>query len=187
MNRATNPTSRNLSEKIGKTFSFFDHVDSTCSISHCFYFSNASLIVDFSALSYITIDLTLFSSYTFLDNKFVKGTSSSLILLLVYLDGKILASANQALLHQTQQTLEKYFKLKFLGDLKYFLGLEIAKSSNGVHLCQRKYTLQLHEDTSYLVPSLYLFLLILTYHYLKTIMICQIHQCTKYLLDDSYT
>lgn len=42
-----------------------------------------------------------------------------------------------------QYMLKRHFKLTSLGDLKYFLGLEIAKSAKGIHLCQRKYTLQL--------------------------------------------
>ena len=42
------------------------------------------------------------------------------------------------------------FQLKILGPSKYFLGLEIAKSSRGISLSQRKYTLSLLEDTSFL-------------------------------------
>ena len=37
-----------------------------------------------------------------------------------------------------------------LGDLKYFLGLEIARSSKGICLSQRKYTLSLLKDTRFL-------------------------------------
>lgn len=50
----------------------------------------------------------------------------------------------------TTRLLQNTFKLKLIGDLKYFLGLEIAISSKGIHLCQRKYILQLLEDTGYL-------------------------------------
>lgn len=42
------------------------------------------------------------------------------------------------------------FQLKTLGTLKYFLGLEIAKSSRGISFSQRKYTLSLLEDTGFL-------------------------------------
>ena len=63
-----------------------------------------------------------------------------------------MAGPNQTLLHQTEQQLKKQFKLKLIGNIKYFLVLEIAKSAKGFHLCQRNYTLQplKNEDTAFL-------------------------------------
>ena len=56
-------------------------------------------------------------------------------------------SPNSDLIRQTQQMLEATFKLKELGDLKYFLGLQIAKSKQGIHLCQQKYNTKLLTHT----------------------------------------
>lgn len=51
---------------------------------------------------------------------------------------------------RVQSSLAASFKLKVLGDLHYFLGLEIARSFKGIHLCQRKYVLQLLQDTGFI-------------------------------------
>lgn len=45
------------------------------------------------------------------------------------------------------------FKLKDLGSLKYFLGLEIARSRQGICLSQRHYTLKLLENTGFLASK----------------------------------
>ncbi|KAG7571956.1 Reverse transcriptase RNA-dependent DNA polymerase [Arabidopsis suecica] len=42
------------------------------------------------------------------------------------------------------------FKLKDLGQVKYFLGLEIARNKDSISLCQRKYTLDLLESVGFL-------------------------------------
>ncbi|XP_057744679.1 uncharacterized mitochondrial protein AtMg00810-like [Arachis stenosperma] len=52
-------------------------------------------------------------------------------------------------MYKVQHLLEFIFKLKVLGDLKYFLGLELARSLEGIILSQRKYTLSILEDTNF--------------------------------------
>ncbi|XP_019056972.1 PREDICTED: uncharacterized protein LOC109116279 [Tarenaya hassleriana] len=39
------------------------------------------------------------------------------------------------------------FDIKDLGELKYFPGIEVSRSDNGLFLSQRKYTLDLLQDT----------------------------------------
>jgi len=78
------------------------------------------------------------------------GSESSLVVLLVYVYDIILVGPSSTCVAKVQQKLQSMFKLKVLGSLKYFLGLEIAKSSKGISLCQRKYALSLLDDTGYL-------------------------------------
>ncbi|XP_019455167.1 PREDICTED: uncharacterized protein LOC109356296 [Lupinus angustifolius] len=46
--------------------------------------------------------------------------------------------------------LDKKFSIKDLGTLKYFLGIEVAMSKDGISLCQRKYTLDMFQESSLL-------------------------------------
>ena len=46
--------------------------------------------------------------------------------------------------------LDSKFKIKDLGDLKYFLVLEVTRSAAGISLCQRKYALELIEDAGFI-------------------------------------
>ena len=81
---------------------------------------------------------------------FIRTQNSYHISLLVYVDDIILASNDILAVKDLTQKLHSWFKLKDLGSLKYFLGLEIARSPSGISVSQRHYALQLLADTSFL-------------------------------------
>ncbi|KAK2980497.1 hypothetical protein RJ640_022499 [Escallonia rubra] len=54
--------------------------------------------------------------------------------------------SNVTLLQSIKARLCGQFHTKDLGSLKYFLGIEVARSSRGLYLCQRKYTLDILDD-----------------------------------------
>jgi hypothetical protein len=78
---------------------------------------------------------------------------SSFIALLVYIDDVAIASNDSHAVSSFITMLNERFKLKDLGPLKYFLGLEIAQSSTGIYVCQRKYALEILEDSGLLASK----------------------------------
>ncbi|WKA10965.1 hypothetical protein VitviT2T_028505 [Vitis vinifera] len=81
---------------------------------------------------------------------FIKTTGNDFIALLVYVDDIIVASNNKIAANNLKNSLNKSFKLKDLGNLKYFLRLEVARSAKGILINQRKYALELLSETGYL-------------------------------------
>lgn len=81
---------------------------------------------------------------------FLKLADSLFLCVLVYVDDIIIASNNDSEVDLLKTQLHSHFKLRDLGALKYFLGLEIARTSEGIHICQRKYALDLLDETGLL-------------------------------------
>lgn len=81
---------------------------------------------------------------------FVRRQEDDFVVVLVYVDDIIIASTNDAVADILTENLKSFFKLRDLGPLKYFLGLEIARSSSGISLCQRKYSLEMLTSTGML-------------------------------------
>ena len=72
---------------------------------------------------------------------------SSIAYLLIYVDDMLLIGNDNSLISKVVYFLSTQFKIKDLGPLKYFLGLEIARSTQGIYVNQRKYTLDILKDT----------------------------------------
>ncbi|RVX06351.1 Retrovirus-related Pol polyprotein from transposon RE2 [Vitis vinifera] len=72
------------------------------------------------------------------------------IYLVVYVDDIVITGSDQDGIQKLSNIFLPHFQTKDLGKLKYFLGIEIAQSSSGVVLSQRKYALDILEETGML-------------------------------------
>ncbi|KAG7544681.1 Retrotransposon Copia-like N-terminal [Arabidopsis suecica] len=81
---------------------------------------------------------------------FVRQSGTSFIALLVYVDDIMIASNCDMELQRLKAALHQAFKIKDMGAPKYFLGLEIARNSTGISICQRKYALDILATTGML-------------------------------------
>ena len=95
----------------------------------------------FAILSSTIIDLGFLQSKSNY-SVFTMVNKGSISILLIYVDDILIASNDVDAVNVFKQFLDNKFKLKDLGTLKYFLGLEVARTTKGLSLCQRKYTLE---------------------------------------------
>lgn len=71
-------------------------------------------------------------------------------LILLYVDDIIVAGSNMEVIDDVKAFLHFKFKLRNLGPVKFFLGLEIARSSLWIVIGQRQYVLQLLKDYGFI-------------------------------------
>nr|XP_043625611.1 uncharacterized mitochondrial protein AtMg00810-like [Erigeron canadensis] len=63
--------------------------------------------------------------------------------MLVYVDDIVLTGNNESEIEKVKALMNSKYKIKDLGRLKYFLGIEVINCENGICLSQRKYCLEL--------------------------------------------
>ncbi|KAL5564518.1 hypothetical protein UlMin_027682 [Ulmus minor] len=70
---------------------------------------------------------------------FLKITDSSTLLILIYVDDIIVTGSNIEEIEKLITVLNNSFSLKDLGQLNYFLGIEVKTIAEGLHLSQKRY------------------------------------------------
>lgn len=65
---------------------------------------------------------------------FTKNTTTGLTCILVYVDDLVLAGDDFNEIRSIKQHLDALFSIKDLGTLKFFLGIEVARSKQGITL-----------------------------------------------------
>ncbi|KAJ9541315.1 hypothetical protein OSB04_027821 [Centaurea solstitialis] len=83
-------------------------------------------------------DHTLFYKHS------VKG---EITILIVYVDDIIITGSDNVEIENVKKALAQAFEIKDLGVLKYFLGMEVARSKKGISITQHKYIIDLLKET----------------------------------------
>ncbi|XP_047270440.1 uncharacterized mitochondrial protein AtMg00810-like [Capsicum annuum] len=66
-----------------------------------------------------------------------------MVIVLIYVDDLLITGDSERMISEEKEVLHRQFKIKDLGELKYFLGIEVLRPKQGVLLNQRKYILEL--------------------------------------------
>ena len=74
---------------------------------------------------------------------FYRHSSAGVSILAVYVDDMLLTGSDVAEVSRLGEALAKAFEIKVLGSLRYFLGLEVAYSAQGIFVSQQKYAVDL--------------------------------------------
>ncbi|KAL6323474.1 hypothetical protein AAG906_039046 [Vitis piasezkii] len=79
-----------------------------------------------------------------------RSNDGRMIILIVYVDDIILTGDNTGEVERLKKVLATKFEVKDLGQMRYFLGMEVAKLRKGISISQRKYVLDLLGETGML-------------------------------------
>ena len=71
---------------------------------------------------------------------FVKHKNDDLLIVQVYVDDIIFGSTNDSLCKDFADCMSGEFQMSMMGELTFFLGLQIKQSKNDIHISQAKYT-----------------------------------------------
>jgi len=72
---------------------------------------------------------------------YVKKTDHGIVVIVIYVDDLIITGDSDADIFDLKKLLKQKFEMKDLGELRYFLGIEVIHSPKGIWLLQRQYAL----------------------------------------------
>ncbi|KAL9268419.1 Retrovirus-related Pol polyprotein from transposon RE1-like protein, partial [Drosera capensis] len=81
---------------------------------------------------------------------FINTSGLHITLVMIYVDDMIIMGSDPAHIEQVKAFIRSKFYIQDLVKLKYFLGIEVARSRMGIFLSQWKYTLDIVKDVGYL-------------------------------------
>ncbi len=87
----------------------------------------------------------------------MKKTNHGIVVIVIYVDDLIITRDNDVDIFELKKLLKQKFEMKDLGELRYFLSIEVIQSLKGIWLLQRQYALNKFSEygmTSYKPSSI---------------------------------
>ena len=81
------------------------------------------------------VDTTLFT---------ITNDYGDLLIVQIYVDDIIFCSTNTLLCDEFDSIMQKEFEMSMMGELNFFLGLQIKQMHEDTFICQEKYTFNIH-------------------------------------------
>jgi hypothetical protein len=73
---------------------------------------------------------------------FVKTSNKGTILIVsIYVDDLIYTGDDDVMMSKFKESMLREFDMSDLGGMRFFLGIEVLQTANGIYICQRKYAL----------------------------------------------
>ena len=70
---------------------------------------------------------------------FIKKAGTNIILVQIYVDDIVFGSSNVKLCEDFFKAIQGEFEMSMIGELSFFLGLQVKQSKEGIFVCQSKY------------------------------------------------
>jgi hypothetical protein len=72
-------------------------------------------------------------------NLYIKITNVEMLIIVVYVDDIIFGINFDRMIQKFAEEMQKYFEMSMLGELSFFLGLQITQTNKGIFISQKKY------------------------------------------------
>ncbi|GKA92472.1 retrovirus-related pol polyprotein from transposon TNT 1-94, partial [Tanacetum coccineum] len=76
---------------------------------------------------------------------FTRRQGDDILLVQIYVDDIIFGSTNQVFSNRFAKLMKDNFEMSMMGEMKFFLGLQVHQSPRRIFICQSQYTLDLHK------------------------------------------
>ena len=74
---------------------------------------------------------------------FIKRSNNKLLLVQIYVDDIVFSAIDEALRKEFSNSIQEEFEMSMMGELTFFLELQVMQMKHGTFLCQTKYCIEL--------------------------------------------